>query len=119
MWSQRRQVRLDRFQGSYITRRALMASPESLKILRELQSRPDNKICCDCSSKNPQWASVSYGCFMYVAELAVQHGLLLRLVYTFRPAGRLPCPVSRVPCPVSRLSCLMREWGLLVRTADG
>ncbi len=98
MWSQRRQVRLDRFQGSYITRRALMASPESLKILRELQSRPDNKICCDCSSKNPQWASVSYGCFMYVAELAVQHGLLLRLVYTFRPAmSRVPCPVSRVP----------------------
>ena len=51
---------------------APMASPESLKILRELQSHPDNKVCCDCNSKNPQWASVSYGCFMYVAVPAAQ-----------------------------------------------
>ena len=46
-----------------------MASPESLKILRELQSHPDNKVCCDCNGKNPQWASVSYGCFMYVERI--------------------------------------------------
>eukprot|EP00212_Chloropicon_laureae_P000477 CAMPEP_0198454726 /NCGR_PEP_ID=MMETSP1453-20131121/15186_1 /TAXON_ID=1461543 ORGANISM="Unidentified sp., Strain RCC701" /NCGR_SAMPLE_ID=MMETSP1453 /ASSEMBLY_ACC=CAM_ASM_001118 /LENGTH=101 /DNA_ID=CAMNT_0044178871 /DNA_START=191 /DNA_END=493 /DNA_ORIENTATION=- len=41
-----------------------MASPEDLRILRELQNKPENKVCVDCPMKNPQWASLSYGTFM-------------------------------------------------------
>ncbi|CAN8062732.1 unnamed protein product [Agarophyton chilense] len=34
------------------------------KILRELQMRPENKLCADCGTKNPQWATVSFGTFI-------------------------------------------------------
>ena len=31
-----------------------MASADSLRMLRELQARPENKSCVDCNTKNPQ-----------------------------------------------------------------
>jgi len=43
--------------------------------LRELQSEPSNKICVDCSQKNPQWASVSYGVFMCLECSGKHRGL--------------------------------------------
>ena len=32
--------------------------------LRELQKKCGNNICADCPTRNPQWASVSYGIFV-------------------------------------------------------
>ncbi|KAG4959426.1 ADP-ribosylation factor GTPase-activating protein AGD7-like [Glycine soja] len=43
--------------------------------LRDLQSEAGNKICVDCSQKNPQWASVSYGVFMCLECSGKHRGL--------------------------------------------
>ncbi|KAJ7591680.1 ArfGap-domain-containing protein [Mycena floridula] len=43
-----------------------MDQAEAKKILQELSKREDlkNRICCDCSNPNPQWASLSFAVFI-------------------------------------------------------
>ncbi|KAF8068451.1 maoI [Scenedesmus sp. PABB004] len=60
---------------SRVTHAADMASPEALRVLRELQAKPENKVCVDCETKNPQWATVSYGTFMCLECSGKHRGL--------------------------------------------
>ncbi|KAF5392969.1 hypothetical protein D9757_001287 [Collybiopsis confluens] len=46
------------------------------KILIELSRREDlkNKVCCDCTNPNPQWASLSFGTFICLQCAGIHRG---------------------------------------------
>ena len=59
----------------------MAALPRTRKMFAELQLRPENKVCADCSSRIPQWASTSYGTFICLECSGVHRSLGVHLSF--------------------------------------
>uniref|UniRef100_A0A7R9ZZF5 Arf-GAP domain-containing protein n=1 Tax=Pyrodinium bahamense TaxID=73915 RepID=A0A7R9ZZF5_9DINO len=58
-----------------------MADTVAAEFFRVQHEDPSNKVCCDCGTAEPQWASISHGIYISIEASGIHRSLGVRVSY--------------------------------------